>query len=60
MGWIIWGSNPSRDKRFSLLQIAQNGSGIHPASYSMDNRVFSPAARQLGVRLTTHPHLAPS
>jgi len=26
----------------------------------MDNRVFSPAARQLGVRLTTHPHLAPS
>jgi hypothetical protein len=55
MGWVIWGSNPSRDRRFSLLQIAQSGYGIHPASSSVDTRAFSPEARQSGVRLTTQP-----
>jgi hypothetical protein len=35
---MIWGSNPGRGKRFSLLQNAETGSGVYPASYSMGTR----------------------
>jgi hypothetical protein len=55
MGWIIWGSNTSRDKRFSLLQIAQIGSGIHPASYSMDTRAFSSRSKAVRHKIDHSP-----
>jgi hypothetical protein len=38
MGWTPRGSgslSPDRVKKFSLLQIVQTGSGVHPISYKM-------------------------
>ena len=37
----------------------QNGSGAHPASYSMITRVLSLGWRSQRVKLTTHLHLVP-
>jgi len=44
----------------SLLQIVQNGSWAHLASYSMDIGISSRGKCSLSVMLTTHFHLAPT
>jgi hypothetical protein len=31
VSWVIWGSNPCRDKRFTVLQKVKNGSMAHLA-----------------------------
>jgi hypothetical protein len=36
MGWTVRDSGPDREIFFSLLNNVQTGSGVHPASYSMD------------------------
>jgi hypothetical protein len=35
-------------QEFSLLHIAQAGSGVHPTSYRMDNRGFFPGDKAAG------------
>jgi hypothetical protein len=46
-----WGSRvrfPVETGNFSLHHRVQNGSGAHPASYSMDTRAFSPGVKAAG------------
>ena len=38
--WAVRGSNSGRCENFSVHQNARTGSGVHPASYSMDNASF--------------------
>jgi hypothetical protein len=40
-GWMVWGSNPGRNKRFSLLKNIQTGAGAQPASNSMNTAILS-------------------
>jgi len=39
---------PAQAINFFLLQNVQNGSGSHPAFYSMDTGVLSPVIKQVG------------
>jgi hypothetical protein len=39
MGWMIWGSNPGRNKRFSLLHNIHTSSGTYPAFCSRSSEV---------------------
>ena len=54
--WMVRGSNPSREARFSTP--VQTGPGAHPASYTMGTGSFLGVKRQ--GRGFDHPsHLAP-
>jgi hypothetical protein len=44
---------PGRSKVFFIILNAQNGSGDHPAFYSIDT-VFFPWVKWRGLKLTTH------
>jgi hypothetical protein len=50
MGWTTDGSDfESRYiQEFSLLQIIQTGSGVHPTSYPMDTGALSPGVKRPG------------
>jgi hypothetical protein len=51
---------PEEAGNFSFHHSVQNGSGAHPASYSMHTRVSFPGGKSgWGVKLTTHIHLVP-
>jgi len=51
---------PAGAGNFSLHHRVQNGSGAHPASYTMDTRGSFPGDKAAGgVTLTTHLHLVP-
>jgi hypothetical protein len=52
--WFLAGAG-----NFSLHHRIQNGSGAHPASYSMGIRGSFPGVKRPGVKLTTHLHLVP-
>jgi hypothetical protein len=48
--WMIWVSNPGRNKRFFLFfKNVQTDSGAHPASYSVDAGGFFSDDKVAGV-----------
>ena len=54
-GWAgVWLLETAKD--FCLLPNIQSSSEAQPFSSSVDTWVFVPTVKQLGVRLTTHPH----
>jgi hypothetical protein len=51
---------PAGAENFSLHHRVQNGSGAHPASYSMGTTVSFPGGKAAGaLKLTIHLHLVP-
>jgi hypothetical protein len=57
MDWMVQGSNPGRDKNFSILQIDQTASGTNPAFYFMGPVVLSWDLRCQDIKLTTDIYL---
>jgi hypothetical protein len=49
MKWTIWGSIPSRGKRFFFLKHILSDSGAHPVYHSMGTGVLSS-----GIKLAQH------
>ena len=46
MGWMVWGLNPGKGKKFSLLQNAQTGSGAQPSYYTEGTEFFFTKVKQ--------------
>jgi hypothetical protein len=54
-GWTVQCLNPSRSKRFGLLQNIQIGSGAHPASYPRGTRIYFPRIKDVGCKVEHSP-----
>jgi hypothetical protein len=55
MGWKVCVQFPAQAIDFFLLQNDQNGSGSHPAFYSVDTGVLSPGIKQVGYAVDHSP-----